>query len=183
MENRPSLPSGLAHHMALAIASVPHYKLFIFGGQQGGDSRSDWRYVKNVNCLDCGSMQWMSSDEIGSSFVEVRLSKRGVESLGFSLVEVHQSERGVCWCSNYSHCTVDALVLESCSPKNDGCFKNDYAPDSMIRKEQCLQQLFFCASFAYQHPSEIIANENGVYWFSILSRAQPLLPSMGVPTC
>jgi len=66
----PSLPCGLAHHMALAIASVPHYKLFIFGGQQGGDNRSDWKYVKNVNCLDCGTMQWMSSDEVGSSFVE-----------------------------------------------------------------------------------------------------------------
>ena len=53
-EMRPSLPRGLAHHMALAVASVPHYKLFIFGGQQGGDNRGDWKYVQNVNCLDCG---------------------------------------------------------------------------------------------------------------------------------
>ena len=64
------LNAGLAHHMALSIASVPNYKIFIFGGQQGGDSRKDWKYVKNVNCLDCGSMQWMSSDECGTSFVE-----------------------------------------------------------------------------------------------------------------
>ena len=56
--------------MQQAIASVPNYKIFVFGGQQGGDNRSDWKYVKNVNCLDCGSMQWMSSDAIGSSFVE-----------------------------------------------------------------------------------------------------------------
>ena len=34
-------------------------------------NRGDWKYVQNVNCLDCGSMQWMSSDESGSSFVEV----------------------------------------------------------------------------------------------------------------
>jgi len=38
--------------------------------------RSDWKYVKNVNCLDCGSMQWMSSDEVGASFVEVRVRVR-----------------------------------------------------------------------------------------------------------
>jgi len=44
---RPSLPRGLAHHMALAVASVPHYKLFIFGGQQGGDNRHN----KFLKCL------------------------------------------------------------------------------------------------------------------------------------
>ncbi len=66
----PVLSAGLAHHLAVAVPSVPHYKLFIFGGQQGGESRSNWKYVKNINCLDCGSMQWMSSDESGASFVE-----------------------------------------------------------------------------------------------------------------
>jgi hypothetical protein len=98
--------------MALAIASVPHYKLFIFGGQQGGDSRSDWKYVKNVNCLDCGSMQWMSSDEIGSSFVEV--------PCGFSFVRTPEREMRLLVLESVVTALLTLLCLQAAPRKKMG---------------------------------------------------------------
>eukprot|EP00961_Rhodomonas_salina_P015466 207669-Rhodomonas_salina.5 len=66
----PMAPCLIANHLAVAIPSVPNYKIFVFGGQEGSStSRTEWKYINNVNCLECGRMEWMASDEHGANFV------------------------------------------------------------------------------------------------------------------
>ena len=66
----PTAPQTMCNHMALGIQSVPNYKLFIFGGQAGGASRTDWKYMNAVDCMDLGRMEWMASDSSGANFVQ-----------------------------------------------------------------------------------------------------------------
>ena len=52
----PSLPTTLWNHAAVAIESVPSYRMFVFGGQ-----KSEFSYSDHVAILDTGRMSWGSA--------------------------------------------------------------------------------------------------------------------------
>ena len=49
----PALPTTLWNHMAIAIESVPSYRMFVFGGQ-----KSEFVYSDSCTVLDTGRMTW-----------------------------------------------------------------------------------------------------------------------------
>ena len=52
----PALPSTLWCHSAIAIESVPSYRMFVFGGQ-----KSEFKYSDQVAILDTGRMAWANA--------------------------------------------------------------------------------------------------------------------------
>lgn len=64
----PELPNTLWNHSAVAIESVPSYRMFVFGGQ-----KAEFSYADQVSILDTGRMAWGNAVFAqGSGFPEAR---------------------------------------------------------------------------------------------------------------
>ena len=55
--NWPTLPTTLWNHAAVAIESVPSYRMFVFGGQ-----KAEFAYADQVSVLDTGRMSWANAN-------------------------------------------------------------------------------------------------------------------------
>ena len=64
---------AICNHCAVAIQSVPNFKVFTFCGQYMTKvDRSEWRYTNEISMLDTGAMQWIPCMNVEGDIPDAR---------------------------------------------------------------------------------------------------------------